>query len=183
MLSRLVFYGRTNVKVGESAGMIKSILAAASEYSPASGLTGGLVFNEKYMMEAIEGAREQVSKRLRLLFEDPRIEDLTVLAISTIDKRVFEGWAVGYAGERLYLKYSPTVDINPTTMSAAAVLDFVREFCALDTLYVQRTGLADLRSPTLPPQPPAVALRPGPPRQDPPVETIRVVNTKTMAPT
>ena len=29
----------------------------------------------------------------------------------------------------------------------------------------------------------AVALRPGPPRQDPPVETIRVVNTKTMAPT
>jgi hypothetical protein len=188
MLSRLVFYGRTNVKVGESAGMIKSILAAASEYSPASGLTGGLVFNEKYMMEAIEGAREQVSKRLRLLFEDPRIEDLTVLAISTIDKRVFEGWAVGYAGrtidaERLYLKYSPTVDINPTTMSAAAVLDFVREFCALDTLYVQRTGLADLRSPTLPPQPPAAALRPGPPRQDPPVETIRVVNTKTMAPT
>ena len=188
MLSRLVFYGRTNVKVGESAGMIKSILAAASEYSPASGLTGGLVFNEKYMMEAIEGAREQISKRLRFLFEDPRIEDVTVLAVSTIDKRVFDGWAVGYAGrtidaERLYLKYSPTVDINPTTMSAAAVLDFVREFCALETLYVQRTGLADLRPPALAPQPPAAALRPAPPRQDPPVETIRVVNTKTMAPT
>ena len=31
MLSRLVFYGRTNMKIGESAGMIKSILAAASE--------------------------------------------------------------------------------------------------------------------------------------------------------
>ena len=95
MLSRLVFYGRTNMKIGESAGMIKSILAAASEYSPASGLTGGLVFNEKYVVEAIEGAREQVSKRLRLLFEDPRIEDLTVLAINTIDKRVFEGLGSG----------------------------------------------------------------------------------------
>lgn len=185
MLSRLVFYGRTNVKIGESAGMIKNILAAASDYSPASGLTGGLVFNEKYMMEVIEGAREQVSKRLKLLFEDPRIEELTVLAISTVDKRVFEGWAVGYAGrtidaERLYLKYSPTVDINPTSMSAAAVLDFVREFCALDTLYVQRTGLAEQRMPA-PTLQQATAARPMPPRQDPPVETIKVVNTKSAA--
>lgn len=184
MLSRLVFYGRTNVKIGESAGMIKSILAAASDYSPASGLTGGLVFNEKYMMEVIEGAREQVSKRLRVMFEDPRIEDLTVLSVSTIDKRVFDGWAVGYAGrtidaERLYLKYCPTVDINPTIMSAAAVLDFVREFCALDTLYVQRTGLAEQRMPAHPVQPAAPA-RPAPPRQDPPVETIKVVATKPM---
>lgn len=185
MLSRLVFYGRTNMKIGESAGMIKSILAAASEYSPAQGLTGGLVFNEKYVMEVIEGAREQVSKRLRALFEDPRIEDLTVLAINTIDKRVFEGWAVGYAGrtidaERLYLKYSATVDINPTIMSAAAALDFVREFCALDTLYVQRTGLADQRMPAHPLQS-AIPSRPAPPRSDPPVETIKVVNTKPMA--
>lgn len=185
MLSRLVFYGRTNVKIGESAGMIKSILAAASDYSPASGLTGGLVFNEKYMMEVIEGAREQVSKRLHVLFEDPRIEDLTVLAVTTIDKRIFDGWAVGYAGrtidaERLYMKYCPTVDINPTIMSAAAVLDFVREFCALDTLYVQRTGLADQRMPAHPVQQSA-PQRHSPLRQDPPVETIKVVATKPLA--
>lgn len=184
MLSRLVFYGRTNVKIGESAGMIRSILAAASDYSPASGLTGGLVFNEKFIMEVVEGAREQVSKRLHLLFEDPRIEELTVLAVTTIDKRVFDGWAVGYAGrtidaERLYLKYSPTVDINPTMMSAAAVLDFVREFCALDTLYVQRTGLAEQRMPAHPVQP-AAPQRPAPLRQDPPVETIRVVTSKPL---
>jgi len=187
MLSRLVFYGRTNMKIGESAGVIKSILVAASDYSPASGLTGGLVFNEQYVMEVIEGAREQVSKRLRLLFEDPRIEDLTILAVSTIDKRVFDGWAVGYAGrtidaERLYLKYCPTVDINPTIMSAAAVLDFIREFCALETLYVQRTSLADQRQSTHPPQQKATAPRPPQPRQDPPVETIKVVNTKPLAP-
>lgn len=184
MLSRLVFYGRTNVKIGESAGMIRSILAAASEYSPASGLTGGLVFNERFIMEVVEGAREQVSKRLHLLFEDPRIEELTVLAVTTIDKRVFDGWAVGYAGrtidaERLYLKYSPTVDINPTMMSAAALLDFVREFCALDTLYVQRTGLAEQRMPAQPIQQ-APPQRPVPLRQDPPVETIRVVASKPL---
>lgn len=184
MLSRLVFYGRTNMKIGESAGMIKSILAAASEYSPAQGLTGGLVFNERFVMEVIEGAREQVSKRLRALFEDQRIEDLTVLAINTIDKRVFEGWAVGYAGrtidaERLYLKYSATVDINPTIMSAGAVLDFVREFCALDTLYVQRTGLAEQRIPAHPTQPSA-SSRPSQLRPDPPVETIKVVTTKPL---
>ncbi len=152
MLSRLVLCGRITMKIGESASTIKSILAGASEYSPASGLTGGFVFNEKFMMEVVEGARDQVSKRLHRLFGDTRFEDLTVVALSSIDKRVFEGWAVGYAGrtvdaERLYLKYSPTVDINPTSMSAVGILDFVREFCALDTIYVQRTGMAEARAP------------------------------------
>lgn len=152
MLSRLVLCGRITMKIGESASTIKSILAGASEYSPASGLTGGFVFNEKFLMEVVEGARDQVSKRLHRLFGDSRFEDLTVVALSSIDKRVFEGWAVGYAGrtvdaERLYLKYSPTVDINPTGMSAVGILDFVREFCALDTIYVQRTGMAEARAP------------------------------------
>jgi hypothetical protein len=184
MLSRLVFYGRTNMKIGESAGMIKSILAAASDYSPASGLTGGLVFNEKYMMQVVEGAREQVSKRLRQLFEDPRVEELTVLSMASVDKRVFEGWAVGYAGhtvdaERLYMKYCPTVDINPAIMTAVGVLDFVREFCTLDTLYVQRAGLNDQRTSAHPPPPPA---RTTVARVEPPVETIKVVNTKVGAP-
>jgi len=174
------------MKVGESAGMIKSILAAASDYSPASGLTGGLVFNEKYILHVLEGSREQVSKRLKLLFDDHRIEELVILSVNTVDKRVFEGWAVGYAGhtidaERLYMKYCPTVDINPAIMSAAAVLDFVREFCALDTLYVQRAGINDQRASghAAPPPPP---LRTAPLRPEPPVETIKVVNTKVGAP-
>ena len=182
MLSRLVLYGRTNIKVGESAGTIKSILAAASDYSPASGLTGGLVFNEKYMMEAIEGAREQVSKRLHALFADERFEEITVVALSPIDKRIFDGWAVGYAGrtidaERLYLKYCPTVDINPTSMSAVGILDFIRDFCALDTLYVQRNGLAEQRMST----PQTSQQRPSPPRQDPSVETIKVGTNRPLA--
>ena len=186
MLSRLVFYGRTNMKIGESAGMIKAILAAASDYSPASGLTGGLVFNEKYMMEVIEGAREQVSKRLKLLYEDPRLEDLTLLAVGAIDRRAFDGWAVGYAGhtidaERLYLKYGPTIDINPANMSAVAVLDFVREFCALDTLYVQRAGLNDQRA-AAHPLPGPLPARANVIRPEAPVETIKVVNTKIGAP-
>lgn len=155
MLSRLILCGRITMKIGESASTIKSILAGASEYSPASGLTGGFVFNEKFMMEVVEGARDQVSKRLHRLFEDARFEDLTVVALASIDKRIFEGWAVGYAGrtvdaERLYLKYSPTVDINPTGMTAVGILDFVREFCALDTIYVQRAGFGDVRTSTQP---------------------------------
>jgi len=182
MLSRLVLYGRTNMKVGESAGTIKSILAAASDYSPASGLTGGLVFNEKYMMEAVEGARDQVSKRIHALFEDKRFEEITVIALSTIDKRIFEGWAVGYAGrtidaERLYLKYCPTVDINPASMSAVGVLDFIRDFCALDTLYVQRTGLAEQRMST----PQASQQRPSTPRQDAGVETIKIGTNRPLS--
>ena len=45
-LSRLVFFSRNKVKGGENINaLIKGILGACSEYSPTSGLTGGLVFN------------------------------------------------------------------------------------------------------------------------------------------
>ncbi|WP_237153573.1 BLUF domain-containing protein [Oryzibacter oryziterrae] len=182
-LSRLVFFSRTNIKIGESAGMIRGMLQACSEYSPVSGLTGGLVFNEKFFMQVIEGSRDQVSKQLKILYEDNRHEELTVLSVSEIYRREFEGWAVGYAGrtidaERLYMRYCPTVDINPTIMSAEALFNFIRDFCALETLYVQRAGIGETRASA--PQPQAVMPQrpPQPQRPTDAPQTIKVINTK-----
>lgn len=182
-LSRLVFYSRTNLKIGESAGMIRGLLQACSEYSPVSGLTGGLVFNEKFFMQVMEGSREQVSRQLANLFNDSRHEGLTVLSVSEIVRREFEGWAVGYAGhtidaERLYLRYCPTVDVNPTVMSADALFEFVRDFCALETLYVQRVSVGEAR-PSAPATPLTPRMVPQPRPDTNAVETIKIVNTKT----
>jgi hypothetical protein len=181
-LSRLVFYSRTNLKIGESAGMIRGLLQSCSEYSPVSGLTGGLVFNEKFFMQVMEGSREQVSRQLATLFVDPRHEGLTVMSLSEITRRQFEGWAVGYAGhtidaERLYLRYCPTIDVNPTVMSADALFSFVADFCALETLYVQRVAVGEAR-PAPMPTPPPPRIVPGPRHDSGFVETIKVVNTK-----
>lgn len=180
-LSRLVFYSRTNLKIGESAGMIRGLLQSCSEYSPVSGLTGGLVFNEKFFMQVMEGSREQVSRHLATLFVDPRHEGLTVLSIEEIVRREFEGWAVGYAGhtidaERLYLRYCPTVDVNPTLMSARGLFEFIRDFCALETLYVQRVAVGETRPAT--PSGPAPSPSPRVVPAQPSVETIKIVNTK-----
>lgn len=206
-LSRLVFYSRINLKIGESAGMIRRLLQSCSEFSPASGLTGGLVFNEKFLMQVIEGSRDQVSRQLRTLYSDSRLEDVIILSVAEIVRREFDGWAVGYAGhtidaERLFLRYCPTVDVNPTMMSGDALFQFVRDFCALETLYVQHVSLGDVRpspSPTSRPAQPPVPQTPAPQAAAPasaptsppptakteapkpagvPIETIRVINTK-----
>lgn len=186
MLSRLVFYSRTTLRIVESANMIRRLLQTCGEYSPASGLTGGIVFNEKYFMHVIEGSRDQISRQLRNIFADPRYEDVTILSVEEIVRREFDGWAVGYAGhtvdaERIYLRYSPTVDINPALISARALFEFVRDFCALDTLYVQRIALGDQRSASAPA---AAPLRPAPASSAPQrpeagtTETIKVVNVR-----
>lgn len=147
LLSRMVFFSRNAAKSGENASaMIKSILQACSEYSPSSGLTGGLVFNERYFLQVTEGARDQLTKKLKTLMADEKQTDLTLLSMEPIDQRDFDGWAVGYAGratdaERLYLKYSLSVDLDPTRISHRAAHAFVHEFCTLDTFYVQRTNM------------------------------------------
>lgn len=150
-LMRLVFYARNNNPQGEAAKLIRSLLNACSEYSPASGLTGGLVFNEKFFIEAIEGERDQVSRQLRLLYADGRMEDIIILGMAPIDQRLFEGWAVGYASrklleaEPLYMRYGATLEFDPTHMSVEGICRFILEFTLLQTPFVQRANPFELR--------------------------------------
>ena len=146
-LTRLIFYSRNKVQPGEVViNMIKGILKSCHEYSPTSGLTGGLVFNERHFLQVMEGDRTQISRQLKSLYLDERHSDLVVLSVEPIDWREFDGWAVAYAGrapeaEQLYLRYGVTLEMDPQRLTAAAARRFVLEFTNLTGNFVQRAAM------------------------------------------
>lgn len=147
-LSQIVFFSRNKVKLGGGSmrEMVRDILAACNRYDRVSGLTGALVFNEDFFLQAMEGERTAISDQLWGLAADNRHSGMVMVSCRTIERRDFEGWMVGYAGhsealDAIYMHYGTSAKLDPTDMSVHGVIDLLRAFAHLDgSHFVQRAG-------------------------------------------
>ena len=146
-LSRIVFYTRNLSKEqdGSHADVIKGILQSCRQHDNASGITGALIFDRRYILQAMEGDRTLLSSRIRNLSADERHGGLTLMSFGSIDVREFTGWTVGYAGheettDRLYMLYGSLPEFDPTRMSEVSALHLLREFSCLESKFVQRSA-------------------------------------------
>lgn len=138
-LFRLVYYSRNAIK---SLGLpiqseIKSILHSAKRNNPSLGITGGLVFNDAYFAQILEGDRKAVTSSFCKLATDKRHTDLVIMSAEPIEHRAFQRWSMAYAGhsdelDLLYIKYGIALGFNPAKMTADNLLGFIREATRLE---------------------------------------------------
>ncbi len=133
-LSHLIYYSKIALDhEGRSAFKeIKGILKKASEYNAAHGITGGLLFNQTYFAQIIEGDRKKVTDTFCRIAKDPRHEELVLLEVRPITRRRFNTWNMGFAGnsdvaQKLYVKYGSSEEFNPSKMTADSLLGFLEE--------------------------------------------------------
>lgn len=133
-LFRLVYYSRNAIKsLGSPVKQeIKSILESAKRNNPSLGITGGLVFNEAYFAQILEGDRKAVTSVFCKLAADARHSDLVIMSAEPIENRAFQRWSMAYAGhseeiDLLYIKYGIALGFNPAKMTSGNLLGFVRE--------------------------------------------------------
>jgi hypothetical protein len=149
-LSQIVFFSRNRVKLtgGSMREMVRDILAACHNYDRVSGLTGALVFNEEFFLQAMEGERSAISEQLWRLSADQRLSGMVLVSCRTIERRDFEGWMVGYAGhseplDAIYMHYGTAAKLDPTDMSVQGMIDLLRAFAHLDGgHFVQKAGIS-----------------------------------------
>lgn len=147
-LSQIVFYSRNLVKLtgGSMRDMVRDILASCNRYDHASGITGALVFNEDFFLQAMEGETATISEQLWNLAADSRHSGMVLVSAVPVQQRALRGWMVGYAGRSealnaLYLQYGPTAKFDPTEMSVGGIIALLRSFTDLDANhFVQRSG-------------------------------------------
>ncbi|MFK7792368.1 MAG: BLUF domain-containing protein [Devosiaceae bacterium] len=133
-LFRLTYYSRNCIK---SLGLpiapeMKKIMQQSSANNPAAGITGGLVFNDHYFGQILEGDRKAVTNTFCRIANDTRHTDVVILNASPTESRVFDGWAMAYAGhspeqDRIYLKYGTTIGFAPAKMGADAFLGLTKD--------------------------------------------------------
>jgi len=133
MLVRCIYASRVN-DVNTSA-LRKSIMASSRRHNPELGVTGILVFAGDYFIQILEGGRDHVCQLYNKIAQDPRHTHVTLMVFEEIEKRSFEGWAMGevpldQVNPAVLLKYSATRKLEPFQMTGSSMLHLLQELVA-----------------------------------------------------
>lgn len=75
---------------------IESILATSREKNAAYGVTGMLLYKSGYIIQVLEGEAEAVRRLYSNIARDRRHHNVVKLYESTIDRREFGEWSMGF---------------------------------------------------------------------------------------
>ncbi|GAA0804827.1 BLUF domain-containing protein [Cupriavidus gilardii] len=133
MLVRLLYASRARQPADE--GLVDTIVATSIERNPPQGITGVLCYGNGVFVQALEGARAEVSALYHRIAKDPRHEDVVLLHYEEIGERQFAGWAMGLVdtcriNTATLLKYFPRAEFDPYRTSGRASLALLGELIA-----------------------------------------------------
>ena len=138
-LHRMVYYSENKIRdLGLSLPKeMRAIIQSGQKNNPPAGLTGALLFNEQYFAGVLEGDRRRVSAALMRISRDKRTTNVTILSVTSVHERMFDGWDVAYAGhsediDRIYMRHGIVVGLDPARMSAESMLALIRSISAVN---------------------------------------------------
>jgi hypothetical protein len=137
MLVRCLYASR--IPKVQSPATLRAILDSSRKNNTKHGITGVLVVAGDSFIQVLEGGRAQVCETYNHIAQDKRHMDVTILSFEEITQRNFEGWSMGEVSvaqlnPTVLLKHSATLQIDPFTMSGAAVLAMLNEVVASGTV-------------------------------------------------
>lgn len=163
-LFRLSYYSRNAIKdLGRPvAAEVKQIMNISNLNNPAAGITGGLVFNDHYFAQVLEGDRKAVTQTFCRVVSDERHNDIVILDAQPVENRLFDGWAMAYAGhspevDRIYLRYGTAIGFAPAKMTASSFVSLVRDLIETGSR-IAMTPLVDDRGQAAPAKQPATSV-------------------------
>jgi hypothetical protein len=137
-LSRLIYYSEYQIVRGEvsALGQLSRILSSANRNNKALGLTGALIFDELWFMQALEGNREAVWKTFQRICEDERHGNVVLVEMREVSERRFGNWWMGLATrndetEATFAPYLRHGHLSPPSMSAERMLALMVELAKL----------------------------------------------------
>ena len=97
-ISKNLIKSTANATHDETHDEIRNILKVAHQNNPEKGITGALLFSGGYFGQVLEGPKKILQDLIEVIQLDKRHTNVTVLHFSPIKYRVFEGWAMAFAG-------------------------------------------------------------------------------------
>ena len=98
-LTRLLYFSENTMDLAGKPLLValRNILATSIRNNKAAGITGALVFDNDWFVQALEGERAAVWRTLRRIELDERHANVVVIDARWVDERLFEGWWMGLA--------------------------------------------------------------------------------------
>jgi len=91
---RLTYFSRNQIDSSDGSVLreLGTILEASSKNNNASGLTGALVFDERWFLQTLEGERTAVRNTFKRIEADERHSNITIVDARNIHDRIFGSW-------------------------------------------------------------------------------------------
>lgn len=93
-MKQIIYCSKANANVGFED--IKNILEIAQEKNQEFSLSGMLLYNGNYFLQAIEGPNENIEELYKNILKDERHYDIEQIGLIDIEQRDFGKWAMGY---------------------------------------------------------------------------------------
>ena len=128
-MSRLIYYSEVR-EIGP--GGVQAILDTARRNNERTGVTGGLLFNRHYFLQAIEGDRTQVTTTFCKIALDRRHGNVTLASVHDIGHRDFLDWSMGYVASTvpelklLLREFLPTEEFTPQLLSTDSIIALMK---------------------------------------------------------
>ena len=130
MLSRLIYASEVAQDLLPEG--LQALLTTARQCNRLHDVSGMLVFDSRYFLQAVEGSRETLSRLYSNLVRDPRHQRLVLLSFESIEQLHFSDWTMGFAAadasrRRLYLRHGSSARFDPYQLKAAGALALLME--------------------------------------------------------
>ncbi len=96
---RLTYRSHSRIPPAQEPRELAEILRVARARNAERGITGALMFYDRWFAQALEGPRAEVMALFDRIRADPRHEAVQVAAQGDVAGRVFSRWAMAHVGE------------------------------------------------------------------------------------
>lgn len=103
-LNSWMYISTSTLDFGETPSAIEAIVEVSRSRNAALDVTGALLFSGTRFVQFLEGPLDSISALQASIRNDVRHKDVTTLSVRVIDERQFEGWALAYEGESVFVE-------------------------------------------------------------------------------
>jgi hypothetical protein len=136
-LVRIVYLSKYKLlpSFGDYMGQLKDILASAQRNNEPRNVTGALLFDDEYFVQALEGEEADVKVIFGKICQDNRHFDITVVEKANVPSRLFANWWMAgllKAGKTaaLFEPYQRDGRFDPLKMTANEILSLMQALTA-----------------------------------------------------
>jgi len=128
-LSHLVYFSKRKSRDPDT---LMNILEVARRNNEILGITGILFVQKNHYFQLMEGPRDILSDRLRLIINDDRHSDLVLTLFEELNFRMFSDWKMAMVNDdnleidRIYKSYSAEIS-SPHGLSGAVIWEMVEK--------------------------------------------------------
>lgn len=133
-LIRALYLSEVNIAANELLAQIRAIHKASVRRNGEAGITGVLLFTDRFFLQLLEGPRVRVTETLGRILVDHRHDTIRLCSVHEADTRVFPSWSMRlvHADPNFRLSKDQRV-FDPSLASADEVLDLIVRGCRAGT--------------------------------------------------